>query len=385
MRKRALKNGWATGLAALALLLAACGPGDDPANGGGGQTTPPPAGGGNGSGGGGPAPGGDDGPDLSRYTDEFQEVIRGAMEVGEVVWNVGSGNRTAEEEARISAAFEEEMGFPLRIRFHAPGPIAAVINQTVEEAAAGVDPEYDTIQGGAHNIRLLDEGDVVEETDWVALGIPEDQLSSDGRHVWLWDNIREIHYNTDNVSEDELPTSWEELLDPRWRGRIAGVAINSNYSVMGYGVGQEEFQEIVRRLVDEQDMALIPAISGAPPAVISGEFDFALAGSIEAERREGAPLDYLVFGQPVALKNYSVVMAGGPNPDGARALLWFLTQTDRGKDEMVEILGWSRRDHPGTDSFQLFGDGRGIDPPDDWWIDDIGPLNQAYGRLLGAQ
>ena len=36
------------------------------------------------------------------------------------------------------------------------------------------------------------------------------------------DNMVDLYYNTDNVTEEELASlqSWQDFLDPRWRGRI---------------------------------------------------------------------------------------------------------------------------------------------------------------------
>lgn len=72
----------------------------------------------------------------------------------------------------------------------------------------------------------------------VVTRLPEQYRADDGSWAALTLRGRVIMYNTDLVSEDELPTSLFDLADPKWQGRI-GSADSTNGAMMGSIVAME--------------------------------------------------------------------------------------------------------------------------------------------------
>ena len=124
-----------------------------------------------------------------------------------------------------------------------------------------------------------------------------------------------IGYNTDLVSEDEVPTSFEDLLDPRWKDQIISANPSASLGILsGYGLLAEYFgEDLLTTLVQEQGMEFIsggmaPTTErlGAGEAAIEFILGANIAfGAIEA----GAPVNYV----------YPDVTAGNPFGAALRA------------------------------------------------------------------
>ena len=69
-----------------------------------------------------------------------------------------------------------------------------------------------------------------------------------------------IAYNTEKVSEDEAPKTWEDLLDPKWKGRMVwGESLETGGPlVISYFLrtrGKEETEKYFAKLA-KQDVAV---------------------------------------------------------------------------------------------------------------------------------
>ena len=111
------------------------------------------------------------------------------------------------EETGISIEFLEGSDAELRERIAAEG----------EDTQADI---YMTVDAG--NLARAVEQDVFQAIDSPILdsAIPESLRDPDGYWYALSARARTIVYSPERVSADELPTTYEELADPEWEGRI---------------------------------------------------------------------------------------------------------------------------------------------------------------------
>ncbi len=82
----------------------------------------------------------------------------------------------------------------------------------------------DVAQGGRSEIVNL----ALAESSWCQpfdeiIDIPDDLVSYEGQVTKPNNTVFGIIINTDLISEDEAPRSWEELIDPKWKGRMVMV------------------------------------------------------------------------------------------------------------------------------------------------------------------
>ncbi len=146
--------------------------------------------------------GGDDGPTLTVYSGRH--------------YGIESAFETYEEESGVHVEFLTGNDAELRERIAAEG----------EDTEADV---YLTVDAG--NLWAAAEEGLFQPLDSPTLdsSIPDALRDEDDRWFSLAIRARTIVYNTDLVEADEVPTTYEELADEKWDGRLCLRNSNNDY------------------------------------------------------------------------------------------------------------------------------------------------------------
>lgn len=165
------------------------------------------------------------------------------------------------------------------------------VARIITEAAAGR-TSVDFINGPPQDLFPLFDRDLVEDVDWDALGVNPDLVNSQGLIVFN-QNGQGVLYNTELVGPDELPTTWEDLLDPKWGGKIVVDPRGRPFDGLSLAWGEEQTLDYVRRL-KELNPILIEGGTSGMVAVGGGEAPLTTSGlTIETREQQdlGAPVD----------------------------------------------------------------------------------------------
>lgn len=155
----------------------------------------------------------------------------------------------------------------------------------------------------------------------------------DGYCVAPFADAATIVYNTNVVSEAEAPQSWDDLLDPKWRGRIVLPQLDKpGTTSRTFGVLEEAGvidDAWLERLVTQEPVGVAEAtqVNGA---VTAGQGDIGLSRQsyVSPDADRGAPLAQVfpIEGGSTLSAYFGCVVENGPNPNAARLMLsWLLT------------------------------------------------------------
>ena len=141
--------------------------------------------------------------------------------------------------------------------------------------------------------------------------------------------------NTRLVPEAEIPSTWRELADPKWRGRIAFAAADRSGSALWqmmqiiYNFGEEEGWRLFEAMLAN---FVITGSSGAVPrGVAQGEYAIGLTLEDSAQRFiiGGSPARIVYPREGITLAADAMALVnGGPNPNGGRALIDFIVSAE---------------------------------------------------------
>ena len=195
------------------------------------------------------------------------------------------------------------------------------------EAAAGRQPTPDTAAGGLDVFKpLLDRGLIDETVDWTALSVPEDVITPDGV-VRIHRIALGLGYNTEAVTADELPNTWEELVDAKWAGRVIVDPRGRPFDSLSLAWGAEKTLDYVQRLKDIAKPLIIEGGTAGLVAVAGGEADVTTGG------RSAETLEQQAAGVPLAIKyldvvstidNYNMALKDAAHPNAAKCFIgWF--------------------------------------------------------------
>ncbi len=151
--------------------------------------------------------------------------------------------------------------------------------------------------------------------------------------------------NTRLVPEAEIPTTWAELADPKWKGRIAYAGADRSGSALIqllqilHNFGEERGWTLFERMVEN---FVITGSSGAVSrGAAQGEYAIGITLEDNAQRfiDGGSPLRIVYPKEGISFAaDAMAVVAGGPNAAGARALVDFIVSTE-GQRIIVERFG----------------------------------------------
>ena len=138
-------------------------------------------------------------------------------------------------------------------------------------------------------------------------------------------NVLVQAYNSDLVNKAELPKSYRDLLDPRWKGRIAIEADDSDWfgGLMGQ-LGEEAGVKLFREIAAGNGFSARKGHTLLTNLVAAGEAPLALTVfnyTAEQLKKRGAPIDWFVIEPLISMPNSIAVARMAPHP--AAAVLMF--------------------------------------------------------------
>jgi iron(III) transport system substrate-binding protein len=148
-------------------------------------------------------------------------------------------------------------------------------------------------------------------------------------------------YNTGAVRKEDLPKTYADLLDPKWKGKL-GIEVKNDdwFATVVHLMGNEEkglafFRELVAKngISPRQGHTLLTNM------VVSGEVPMALTVynyMPEQAKKKGAPIEWFALEPAVARANAVGVAKHAPHPNAALLFYEYLLGSD-GQKAMVSI------------------------------------------------
>ena len=141
-----------------------------------------------------------------------------------------------------------------------------------------------------------------------------------------------ILYNRKMIRPDEAPKSYDDLLDPRWKGKIVSpdpsldATTTAWFSSLPLIMGsREKAENWIKRLV-EQTPTLVSSLRPSMSQIASGEKPLGISyvHYVATQSDTGAPLDY-VKGLPAYLGDghYIALSSKAPHPNAAKLFIDF--------------------------------------------------------------
>jgi iron(III) transport system substrate-binding protein len=255
--------------------------------------------------------------DVGLYAgpDRLQKLIEGAKKEKEL--NLYTSAQSDDMGALVGA-YEKKYGVKVNV-WRASSE--KVLQRAIAEARAGrnsVDlietngPELESM----HRENLLQQVRSPHHADLIAPA-----MRPHGEWVGTRLNVFVHAYNTKAVKKEELPKSWEDLLDPRWKGRLGIEAEDSDWLAGLFAdLGEAKGTKLFKEMVAKNGISVRKGHTLLTQLVVSGEVPFALTVynyKAEQLKRQGAPIDWFSIGTAIARPNGAAVARRAPHPHAA--------------------------------------------------------------------
>jgi iron(III) transport system substrate-binding protein len=264
--------------------------------------------------------------------------------------------REEELVAPLFERFTEETGIEVEVRYGDSAELAATIAEEGDNSPADVFFAQDPGSLGAVDPQLEElPEDVLERVD-------ERFRDADGRWVGTSGRTRVLVYNTDALSEDELPRSVLDLTEAEWKDRVGIAPTNASFQAFVTGMRLTLGDDATREWLEEMKANGAKTYEKNLPiveAVAAGEVDAGLVNHyylalVKAEQPD-APVANHLFAPGDAGNLVSVagagVLASSDQQGDAEELVGFLLADDAQRFYVDEA---EENEYPLVD---------GIDPP----------------------
>ncbi|HSU06641.1 MAG TPA: extracellular solute-binding protein [Acetobacteraceae bacterium] len=150
-------------------------------------------------------------------------------------------------------------------------------------------------------------------------------------------------YNTDTVGKTDAPKSWQDLLDPKWKGKIATSPITIGGTAwVQYDFMQQKFGRDYLVKLAAQQPKLLSAYNLAVLAVARGEQAIAVVSALNeypVRVDQGAPIAPLYPAEGSPYTNYPMMLlADSPHPHAGELFAnWYLSR--EGQAMLVKTRG----------------------------------------------
>jgi iron(III) transport system substrate-binding protein len=254
--------------------------------------------------------------------DRTQRLIDGAKREGSLTFY---SNAPTDDNAALVGAFEKKYGIKVNL-YRAS---SEEIRQRVVNEARARRFDVDFILNNAPAMEALNAEKLILEvkSPYVADLMPS-AIPPYRTWVGFCLNILVSAYNTGLVKKADLPASYQDLLDPKWKGRIAIEADDSDwFSGLVEAMGQDQGIKLFRDIAMTNGFSVRKGHTLLANLVSAGEVPLALTVfnyTAEQFKKKGAPIDWLTLDPLVAHPNAIAVAANAPRPHAAVLLFDFI-------------------------------------------------------------
>jgi iron(III) transport system substrate-binding protein len=198
-----------------------------------------------------------------------------------------------------------------------------LVQRIIAESQAGKPAAVDVIQSGSlRALRpLIDRDMLAPYPGWEKIfGL--DAVYANQRLVGGYNLTLPIAYNTKSVSAQEAPKTWEDLADPKWKGRkIIIEARLVPFAMLGTEWGKGKAIELTKKILSQQQPLIVQGGTTVANALAGGQVSLAVgtyAFTIEGLKKQGAAVDWVPVTPLPVLTSAEGVLKTAAHPNAGR-------------------------------------------------------------------
>ena len=198
-----------------------------------------------------------------------------------------------------------------------------LVQRIIAESQAGKPAAVDVIQSGSlRALRPLIDRDMLAPYPGWEKVFGLDAVYANQRFVGGYNLTLPIAYNTKTVSAQEAPKTWEDLADPKWKGRkIIIEARLVPFAMLGTEWGKSKAIELTKKILSQQQPLIVQGGTTVANALAGGQVSIAVgtyAFTIEGLKKQGAAVDWVAVSPLPVLTSAEGVLKTAAHPNAGR-------------------------------------------------------------------
>ncbi|MCL4425512.1 MAG: extracellular solute-binding protein [Firmicutes bacterium] len=317
---------------------------------------------------------------ASSKEQELAKLIEGAKAEGKVVW--GDGLKPEEAEPVIKE-FNKKYPF---IKVEHTRISGTDSRERLLREMMAKQVTFDVFDIGGEEIPDFKKAGLLKKYDWTkAFPVRPEQLEPDQMMITIGASVKGIGYNTNLVKKEDIPKSWEDLLDPKWKRKIVVDSRPKTFLQLMPVWGEEKVLDYLKKLAANKPQfrrgqtESIQLMAAGEISMIGGTYYH----SLKLVKDKGAPIDFaLLEPVPVTFEDETIAK-GASHPNAAKLLLgWLATEGNKYYDQVtgrgIPLPGFD------TGSSKLVS-GKKLSLFVDEWIEREAKLSKKAAQAMGLE
>jgi iron(III) transport system substrate-binding protein len=230
-------------------------------------------------------------------------------------------------------AFQKKYGVTVN---YIRGDASDMVLRIISEAKAGR-VQADVFDGTATAPGLKKENLALKWVPEDAARLGKDYIDPEG--YWVATNLYVLTpgYNTQLAPKGTEPKTYADLLDPKWKGKMAWAVTPNSSAAAGFigtvlhDMGQDKGMDYLRQLAKQNIAGMNVSARKVLDQVIAGEYAIGLQifnHHTIISAKQGAPSAWIALNPSMAVLSVAGVTKDAPHPNAAKLLVDFLASPD---------------------------------------------------------
>ncbi|MFQ5850486.1 MAG: ABC transporter substrate-binding protein [Candidatus Binatia bacterium] len=283
-------------------------------------------------------------------------MIKKAAQEGEIVYqgpDPATGLSTRDMLRDMSAVTKQYFGVNIKVKVDNALSFPASTAKALTEIKAGAPPTFDLMYQTSVSGSPLYKENATEPVPWLDLFPHIKAMDLEWKGLALINQTLFLlpEYNTHLLKPQDVPRSWEDFLDPKWKGKLGVLIYPDPWKILSQpdAWGEERTLAYLKKLV-----RLNPKLGRFPEAhqrVVSGETPLAWGGHRERtlfhKEHRGAPIDVAEV-EPALLWVNVLFVPKGARHSNAAALMAAAMLTKEGQALQLKYQNATSMFRPNT-------------------------------------
>jgi iron(III) transport system substrate-binding protein len=265
--------------------------------------------------------------DLASYqgADRTQRLVAGAKKEGAVSVYTSISSAVAQ---KLQEDFEKKYGVKVKLWRAGDRTVLQKIVSESKSSASG----FDVVNIGSLEMEMLHREKLLQPIKTpLADKLTPGSITAHQDWVSTFVNPVVLAYNTDKIKKADLPKTYHDLLNPRWKGKLGIEATDQEwFYAVARDMGQEKGLKFFRDLKSSNGLSVRNGHSLLSNLVVAGEVPVGLTvylHSVVSAKKKGAPIDWTVL-EPVVGSSFSMGISNNPTNPNAALLFYEYMLTD---------------------------------------------------------
>ena len=313
----------------------------------------------------------------------LDDLIAGAKKEGVIEMHAPSTLGPDGAQALV-AGFNKKYGLNVKMNYSPSGNMTRDVAKVVGLSASGQPPEWDImIVTDAHHgslwLRKLHR-----PFDYTSIGIAKDRLEYDKSTVSVANQFALPAYNKKILPAQDVPTKWEDLLNPKWKGKLGVINSTHHWGRLAAGPwGEEKAIDFVKKLSAQQP--ILTRAGEMAQRLILGEVLVSATlqdSQLHESKESGAPLAFAEQVQPVISPEYHVgVLKNARHPNVGHLFVAFMASAEV-QPIWEKYTGHTSAYVPGTTAYK-FAQGKQVVYMKQDQAEKVDKISRQIGKILG--